>query len=370
MKATITGRPRRTKSSGCCDQAAREMPGVKIRMGRLSDFSDAILKENPTLAGRAGRPGRHLDQGHHVDAHRDQAGPQRPSRRSPRWTRSDTLLPDLGRPRAVEPPKHGCRGLRGQPDVRRAHLGIRRQANCPRLYGKAWEQARAAGKYAVLEESWGEKAAYIRKAADATRAATTVRPEGPGPRRNVKGPRIVVFNPLPWPRDGMVMVQVPWGSAFRAERRSHRPGGSLSAGGASRFASWPATCRRWAIAPTCPGQALPSNWESAIDDGSGVSRARRQRWRTPSSACGSIRPAASCPRWWTSDRAVSRSIRRRSTGWANTSTSVSTPTKRPPTSRRIAETSRHGCFQDFAKFNLPPAKDIPHVTEPRPPTSG
>ena len=35
------------------------------------------------------------------------------------------------------------------------------------------EEARAAGKYARLEESWGEKAAYIRKAADATRAATT-----------------------------------------------------------------------------------------------------------------------------------------------------------------------------------------------------
>ena len=30
-------------------QAASELPGVKIRMGRLSDFGDAILKENPKL---------------------------------------------------------------------------------------------------------------------------------------------------------------------------------------------------------------------------------------------------------------------------------------------------------------------------------
>ena len=30
-------------------QATRELPGVRVRMGRLSDFSDAVLKENPTL---------------------------------------------------------------------------------------------------------------------------------------------------------------------------------------------------------------------------------------------------------------------------------------------------------------------------------
>ena len=29
--------------------AARDVPGVKIRFGRLSDFSDAIVKENPKL---------------------------------------------------------------------------------------------------------------------------------------------------------------------------------------------------------------------------------------------------------------------------------------------------------------------------------
>ena len=42
-------RPRRTKSRSLLQQAARELPGVKVRMGRLSDFGDAILKENPKL---------------------------------------------------------------------------------------------------------------------------------------------------------------------------------------------------------------------------------------------------------------------------------------------------------------------------------
>ena len=39
---------------------------------------------------------------------------------------------------------------------------------CPRLYGKAWEEAEAAGRYAKLEESWGEKAAYVKNAAQRT----------------------------------------------------------------------------------------------------------------------------------------------------------------------------------------------------------
>ena len=86
--------------------------------------------------------------------------------------------------------------------------------NCPRLYGKAWEQARAAGQYARLEESWGEKAAYIRKAADVTRAATASDLQALARAVGVKGPRIVVFNPLPWPRDGVATLQLPPGVAY------------------------------------------------------------------------------------------------------------------------------------------------------------
>jgi hypothetical protein len=85
---------------------------------------------------------------------------------------------------------------------------------CPRLYGKAWEQALAAGRYAGLEESWREKADYIRKAADATRAATAADLQALARAVGVAGPRIVVFNPLPWPRDGMAAVQVPPAASY------------------------------------------------------------------------------------------------------------------------------------------------------------
>ena len=111
----------------------------------------------PHAAGGAGRPGRHVDQGHHVDAHRDQAGPQRP----PADRRLDalgTLLPAWG----VRVPSNRDRGAA----VATAYEGSLLfgehtwgfdAKQLPRLYGKAWEQARAAGKYARPGRILGRK---------------------------------------------------------------------------------------------------------------------------------------------------------------------------------------------------------------------
>ncbi len=50
------------------ERAKRELPGVKLRFGRLSDFADAVLKENPPLpVVRADMPDN-LDPRHRVDA--------------------------------------------------------------------------------------------------------------------------------------------------------------------------------------------------------------------------------------------------------------------------------------------------------------
>ena len=86
--------------------------------------------------------------------------------------------------------------------------------NCPRLYGQAWEQARAAGQVCALEESWREKAAYIGKAAGVTRSAAAADLEALARAVRVAGARIVVFNPLPWPRDGLATVQVPPNASY------------------------------------------------------------------------------------------------------------------------------------------------------------
>ena len=166
------------------DQAAREMPGVKIRMGRLSDFGDAILKENPNLpVVRADLADTWIKGIMSMPIETKLARNVRPEIAA--LDALDTLLPIWG----VRVPSRRntvAKAYEGSLMFGEHTWGFDAKQP-PRLYGKAWEQARAAGKYAVLEESWGEKAAYIRKAADATRAASKYRPERLGPRRERRG---------------------------------------------------------------------------------------------------------------------------------------------------------------------------------------
>ena len=96
--------PRPAHAGGSQAAAGRrrrsKLPGVKLRMGRLSDFGDAVLAENPALPVVRADPGR-LDSGHHADAHRNEARPAIPARGSPRWRRWARFLRALGRRRAA-----------------------------------------------------------------------------------------------------------------------------------------------------------------------------------------------------------------------------------------------------------------------------
>jgi hypothetical protein len=214
-KGDNEGPPKAEDVTRLLQQAAREVPGVKIHMGRLSDFSDAILKENPKLpVVRADLADTWIKGIMSMPIETKLARNVRPEIAA--LDALGTLLPAWG----VRVPSSG--GPQAGATVAAAYEGSLLfgehtwgfdAKRFPRLYGKAWEQARAAGKYAGLEESWAEKAAYIRKAADATRAATTADLEALARAVGVAGPRIVVFNPLPWPRDGMATVQFPPGAA-------------------------------------------------------------------------------------------------------------------------------------------------------------
>jgi hypothetical protein len=192
-------------------RAARELPGVRIRMGRLSDFGDAILRENPALpVVRADLADTWIKGIMSMPIETKLAHNVRPQIAS-----LDALGTLLG--------AWGVRVPSNRDTVAAAYEGSLLfgehtwgfdAKQFPRLYGEAWEQARAAGKYASMEESWREKAAYVRTAADATRAATTTDLEALARAVRVAGPRIVVFNPLPWRRDGTATVQAPPGVSY------------------------------------------------------------------------------------------------------------------------------------------------------------
>ena len=161
----------------------------------------------PHAAGGAGRPGRHLDQGHHVDAHRDQAGPQHPP--------ADRRL-RRARTRCCPPGASACRPCRQA--VAAAYEGSL-------LFGEhtwgfdaktvsppVW-QGLGAGPcrrpVCTSGRILGRKGRLHPKAAEQTLPATAADLEALARRRwTSEGPRIVVFNPLPWPRDGMVTMDL------------------------------------------------------------------------------------------------------------------------------------------------------------------
>ena len=77
-----------------------------------------------------------------------------------------------------------------------------------RVYGKEWEAEHAAGKYKVAEESWKEHGKYAEDAEGLAVSRLEENVRALAEAIKVEGPRIVVYNPLPWPRDCSVDVDV------------------------------------------------------------------------------------------------------------------------------------------------------------------
>ena len=105
-------------------RAKRDLPGVRVRFGRLSDFADAIEREKPDLPVVRKRHAGHLDSRHRVDADRDPVGARHPAAdRGAGVARH--AAGGVGRAdRAGRPDRP--RGLREHLALRRAHLGPRR----------------------------------------------------------------------------------------------------------------------------------------------------------------------------------------------------------------------------------------------------
>ena len=185
-------------------EAAAKMPGIKVRMGRLSDFADAIRRENPPLpVVRADMPDTWI---HGIMGTPITTGRARDLR--PRIFQAaslDTLLSAWGAP-----------GPSIANDVSMAYeqsllYGEHTWGLCvglfgPRLYGPAWQEARAKGTYARLEQSWADHSAYIQNLQELLTPMLQQVEGRLAAGVEVEGPRIVVYNPLPWRRSEVVTV--------------------------------------------------------------------------------------------------------------------------------------------------------------------
>ena len=209
-------------------------PGTRVRIGRLEDFADLVLAEKPELpVVRSDLPDPWIHGFLSHPAATKMAHNLRPM--LPALDALTTLENAWGvyRPSV----KNLLADAYGQSLLYSEHTwGLATQHYIRQLYGKDWEEALARGwprDYDTLEEANREHDDYI----------TRVRLLVENPYANAvasladnvsqSGPRIVVYNPLPWARDGLVEVNAnyyPVTSGLRAADNSHRV--PLARGGA------------------------------------------------------------------------------------------------------------------------------------------
>ncbi len=213
------------------DDARKNLPGVSVRMGRLSDFGDAILAEEPDLpVVRTDMPDTWIHGIMSMPIETKIARNTRPKIAA--LETLNTLLQcwDVDTESACEAVSSAYEGslMYGE------HTWGASVPLDKRLYGRAWQEELAAGKYAHMEESWREHGAYIRTAQDSVCPALAANMQTLARSINVDGPRVVVFNPLPWKRDDVVTVDggaslgTSWKDAATGETISaERSGDSL-----------------------------------------------------------------------------------------------------------------------------------------------
>lgn len=198
------GPPRPEEVKKVLDQAAREYPGVKVRIGRLSDFADAVLAEKPTLpVVRGDAPDTWIH-----GPMSDPAGMHMARTVRPLLTAAEALNTEL-RGWGVEVKNaaaplaaaHEQSLLYGEHTWGGSIGWIKNKLS----FGEQFEKDRAAGRFTRIEASWDEHSKYIKQACA---LAEPVMEENMMALALAagSGERVVVFNPLPWKRDGVAIV--------------------------------------------------------------------------------------------------------------------------------------------------------------------
>ena len=193
------------------NEVAEKMPGVKIRMGRMQDFADAIIESGadlPVIKKEAPDTWIHgvMSDPGGVKTYRNLQA------LSPAAEALNTQL------QFWDIPVDDATGIFGKANEQMMlyaeHTwGI---AQNVKVYGNDFIK-QADDEYKNLEDSWEDKTDYVRRAdsliamrleSDLAALAQAV---------NFKGERMVVYNPLPWARSGMIEIPDSTGRYYYAE---------------------------------------------------------------------------------------------------------------------------------------------------------
>ncbi len=200
------GPPRPDEVKTVLDQAAKKFPGVKVRIGRLSDFGDAILAEKPDLpVVRGDSPDTWIH-----GPMSDPAGAKLARTTRPLIAATEalnTVLRGWGAPVPDDAPAIAAAYeqslLYGEHTWGGSIYWITNRLS----YGDEFRKERSEGRFNRLEASWDEHTAYIKKAHELIIPALTNDLQALARAVKVEGQRVVVYNPLPWKRSGVVRLE-------------------------------------------------------------------------------------------------------------------------------------------------------------------
>ncbi len=195
------------------EKAKKSLPGVRVRFGDPAEFADAIIAEEKA------HPSLPVVRGDMPDT----------------WIHGVMSLPEAT---AIHRRATGDLITLGQLDTTLRALGIATdpveelldrayrdsglysehtwglagfRVRGPKLYRPGWRQRYDSGEYKEFDESFQYHADYARRARKVAQDGIKVRMEALARSVAVEGPRVVVFNPLPYERDAVVEVEMPDG---------------------------------------------------------------------------------------------------------------------------------------------------------------
>lgn len=191
--------------------ATTQLPDVRVHFGILDDFARAITAENPKLTVvRGDMPDTWIHGWMSMPIESNLAHTIRPF--EPALDVLDTQLRAWGLTNDNVAPllanAYEQSVLYSEHTFGPASPAMGSwNSHTPRsLYGEAWKEAHDSGAYAAYEEVFNGKRAYAQKEAEIVNHELRSRLDLLAQSVATTGPRLVVYNGLPWPRSGMVEV--------------------------------------------------------------------------------------------------------------------------------------------------------------------
>lgn len=183
-------------------------PGARITIGRISDFYDALMKENPHLpVVRGDMPDTWI---HGYMSMPKEVKASRSVRKDMCALESlNTLCALWNGRRSVDVSTIVADAFESSLlfDEHTFGLAMSHGHSGSWCYGEEFKAERAKGVFKPIEDSWKEKSDRVYQAERVITPTLQRQMTELARSAGIEGPRVVVYNPLPWERSGIVSIQ-------------------------------------------------------------------------------------------------------------------------------------------------------------------